>query len=361
MIFAQIDQEALLVMNAELTPLEFQLFTVYKVEEFLGEGVCRLNVTKIKEKYRFKNYDSLSHANKRLRLKKWILEHPEGIVCQTDFTQTVKLLSETEEKKKLRNSKSEESTENFQVTGNFQVADLEKLSPELRNSKLPTENFQVNDLEILSSARAFKGNNLKTLDTDKKKEEEENPASSFSASASNQNFQSGTNSAGKANGNRSGTHQTTEVPRGGEGKTVNTKPKSGATFDDETRPDLSDEQFLEHLAALAENRGIDIPGLYLEMQRWCKKNRHTPSRGRFLNWLVVERKSKPMSLEIPEEKKNGAISKPGDQRKPQGNDAGSRNAQRVNNTNAAISELVRRGAARRAVSGGNDESSPKNK
>jgi hypothetical protein len=159
--FAPIDQEALLAMNQHLKPLEFQVFSVYKMEEFLGGGICRLNKKEICEKYHFKSYDYFTTASKSLENKKWIFVTPEGVTCRKDFS------PESFEKEELRNSKPETpGTENFSaddegklrnskskaensdfLTENFSVEE----ENQLRISKLPTEKFSVADLEFLSS------------------------------------------------------------------------------------------------------------------------------------------------------------------------------------------------------------------
>jgi len=149
--FAQIDLAAMLLMNAYLKPLEYQLFTIIKMEEFLGGGICRLKIKEIAAKYLFKNKDYLSHAGKRLRLMNWIVKVQGGYICQTDFSQ-LKPLSEEKIDKKLRNSKFLDEN-----TGNKTPNDAEKL----RISKQKTSNFKVLNLEFQSFSGANKEESLK--------------------------------------------------------------------------------------------------------------------------------------------------------------------------------------------------------
>lgn len=131
--FAQIDYQAILRIS-DLTLLEYQLFTVFKMEEFLGGGICKLAVKEIQVKYRFKNYDSLTHASKGLRTRNWIVKVRGGYVCQTDFSKILPL----ENGEKLRNSKF-----STKKTGRNGPKPAEKL----KKTKSKTENFQVSNLE----------------------------------------------------------------------------------------------------------------------------------------------------------------------------------------------------------------------
>lgn len=66
-----------------------------------------------------------------------------------------------------------------------------------------------------------------------------------------------------------------------------------------TRPDLEDAEFLDHLATLDENRGIDIVALYARMLDWCDEKRVTPTRLRLLKWLEGERADMPVTYSPP--------------------------------------------------------------
>lgn len=63
-----------------------------------------------------------------------------------------------------------------------------------------------------------------------------------------------------------------------------------------TRPDLGDSDFLSHLAALSENRGIAVPELHDRMIAWCVKKREQPSRLRLLKWIDNERAAVPIEI-----------------------------------------------------------------
>lgn len=195
----------------------------------------------------------------------------------------------------------------------FMFSQLRDSQFKLRDSQSPVENFtSLNEKVSIALKEKNVLRNVSLNDSTNEEEEEKTPSSS-SSRANGQSFQSGGDKDEPRNENRSTKKQKTEVPRGGEGKNGNPDKNSGAEFVDETRPELTDEQFLEYLAKRPENQGIDVQGLYLEMVKWCKKNRgNQPSRKRFLKWLLVERKSVPMSLEIPEENPKGG-------NKPSGN------------------------------------------
>lgn len=66
-----------------------------------------------------------------------------------------------------------------------------------------------------------------------------------------------------------------------------------------TRPDLEDQDWIEHLKVQDDNRGIDIAALFDRMLAWCAKKRVTPSRLRLLNWLDREREAVPVSFNPP--------------------------------------------------------------
>lgn len=66
-----------------------------------------------------------------------------------------------------------------------------------------------------------------------------------------------------------------------------------------TRPDLNGREFLNHLSQLPENKGIDVPVLFKEMQDWCAKKNKTISRQRLLRWIAKEREDVPFVPETP--------------------------------------------------------------
>lgn len=62
-----------------------------------------------------------------------------------------------------------------------------------------------------------------------------------------------------------------------------------------TRPDLADAEWLAWLAALPENRGINVRSMHRNMLAWCAKKGVTPTRRRLLKWLESDRSAVPMA------------------------------------------------------------------
>jgi hypothetical protein len=114
-------------------------------------------------------------------------------------------------------------------------------------------------------------------------------------------------------------------------------------------PKQTDDEFLDELKDNSVYEQINVIKEYGKAQVWCKTNNRQLTKKFFVNWL--NRIQTPMEIKNSEVAKNGIV------QKHNGNgyqDAGTRNAQRINNTNALIDELLKQGAEEQNLSSQHD-------